>query len=67
MTAKEQLRERIDEMTEDEASELLDFLALQDDPDELSEADIAAVKRGLDEIARGDFVTQAEFEAKYGL
>lgn len=67
MTAKELLRERVEEMTEDEASDLLDFLALQDDPDELSEADIAAALEGRAAFARGEFITQAEFEAKYGL
>lgn len=66
MTAKEMLRDRVEEMTEDEASDLLDFLALQDDPDELSEEDIAAVERGRAEIARGEYVTLDQLEAELG-
>jgi hypothetical protein len=66
MTAKELLRERIDEMTEEEAADLLNSLALEDDPDTLSEADIAVVLEGRAAIERGEVVSSAEIRAKYG-
>ena len=64
MTPKGVLRERVAEMTEAEASDLLDFLALQADPDELSEEDIAAVERGRAETTRGDYVTLEQLKAE---
>jgi len=64
MTPKGVLRERVPEMTEAEASHLLDFLTLQAAPDELSEEGIAAVERGRAEIARGDYVTPEQLKAE---
>ena len=67
MTAKDALRERVDEMTEDEAADLLDFVALQDDPDELSDDDVAAVLEARAAVVRGEYFTAEEIKAKYGL
>ncbi|MBE7520462.1 MAG: hypothetical protein HS107_14580 [Thermoflexaceae bacterium] len=67
MTAKQALRARIDEMTEEEAEELLDFLNLQDEPGTLSEDELARVLAAEAEIEAGQYVTLEEVKAKYGL
>lgn len=71
MTARQQLRERIDELTEAEAAETLDYLARRERPDALTEfldqaplddepvteEEERAVQEARDEIARGETVS----------
>ena len=76
MTAKEQLRERVEMLTEDEAAEalrlldqrsdpltvLLDSAPLDDEP--FSEEEEAAVQIAREEIARGETVSLEELRAE---
>jgi nucleoid-associated protein YejK len=72
MTAKEQLRERIDELTEAEAADTLDYLARRREPrdaltefldqapiddEPVSEEEERAVQEARDEIARGQTIS----------
>jgi nucleoid-associated protein YejK len=72
MTAKEQLRERIDELTEAEAADTLDYLSRRREPrdaltefldqapiddEPVSEEEERAVQEARDEIARGQTIS----------
>lgn len=67
MTAKESLRQLIDEMTDEEAEELLDYLNLLADPETLPEEELAKVVEAEAAIERGEFLTLKELRAKYGV
>lgn len=67
MTAKEALRELVGDLTEEESEMLLTFYREHRGEEELSDAEIDAVLRGRAEFERGEYITQADFEAKYGL
>ncbi len=67
MTAKESLRQLIDEMTNEEAEELLDYLNLLADPDTLTADELTRVVEGEAAIERGEFLTLRELRAKYGV
>jgi hypothetical protein len=67
MTAKQALRDRIDAMSEDEAEDLLDFLNLQDEPDTLTDEELARVLAAEAEIKAGKYITLEELKAKYDL
>lgn len=45
----------------------LDYLNMRMDPDELTPEEEERIKQAREEIDRGEFVTQEEFEAKYPL
>lgn len=76
MTAKEQLRERVEQLTEDEAAEalrlldrrtdaltrVLDDAPLDDEPATAEEE--AAVQVARDEIARGETITLEQLRAE---
>ena len=76
MTAKEQLRQRIEQLTEDEAAEtlrlldqrtdaltrLLDDAPLDDEPTTAEEE--AAVQVARDEVARGETITLEQLRAE---
>jgi hypothetical protein len=63
---KDELHARIDAMEQSEAEQLLDFLNLQSDPDELTPAEEEAVLAALKRVEAGEFVTQEEFERTLG-
>ena len=77
MTAKEQLRERVEQLTEDEAAEtlrlldnradpltrMLDNAPLDDEPTTPEEE--AAVQEARDEIARGETITLEQLRAEF--
>ncbi|MGH2843059.1 MAG: hypothetical protein ACRDKL_05665 [Solirubrobacteraceae bacterium] len=77
MSVKDQLRERIEALSDSEAAEALRFLDQRADPltvlldnapveDELITAEEeAAVQEARDEIARGETVSLEELRAKY--
>jgi hypothetical protein len=65
MTVKEAIYQRVREMTEEEAADLLDYLALLSDPDELTEAEMAEVSAAEEEFARGEGITREEFLARF--
>jgi hypothetical protein len=76
MTAKEQLRERVERLSEDEAAEalrlldqrtdavtrLLDNAPLDDEP--VTEEEEAAVQLAREEIARGETISLEELRAE---
>ena len=76
MTAKEQLRERVEQLTEEEAAEtlrlldqrtdpltiLLDNAPLDDEP--VTEEEEAAVQIAREEIARGETISLEELRAE---
>lgn len=66
-SARDSLLQYISTLSEDEAQDLLDTLALRDEPDELSEDDVRRVREGRDSIASGNFVTLEELKAEIGL
>ncbi len=57
MTTKEALHERIDELSDEDAEELLAQLEWEaTEEDELTPEELASAEAGFDEIRRGDFV-----------
>lgn len=65
MGAKETLRDIIDDLTDEEAEELLDFLNMQADPDTLTPEEEARVERIRADMNAGDYVTLKKFRASY--
>ncbi len=66
MTAKEVLRDALDEMSEEDAKRLLEFWHTECDSEELTAEEVARVEEGLAALATGDVVTEDELRAKYG-
>lgn len=66
MTAKQALREIVESLTEEEAEQLLDYLNMLADPDELTEEELAEVVEIERRMKGGEYVTLAELHAKYG-
>ena len=68
MTAKEALRRRIDDMTDDEAAELLDRLEWEsNEPETLTPEELAEVLPGEEEARRGEVVDGDALLRKYGI
>ena len=68
MTAKEQLRELIERLSDEEAAELLDEVRwLVEETETLSETEMASVLEGEAEIARGEWVDGEAFFRSLGL
>ncbi len=65
MTTKEELRELIDAMDEEQAERLLDFINLQNDPDFATPEEIAEHELLRGAVARGDYVTFEELRAEF--
>ena len=61
MTEREELHKLIDELDDIDAAEALDYLRwLLSEGDTLSPEELEMVRRGEEEIARGEYVTLAE-------
>jgi len=67
MTAKQALREAIESLTEDQAENLLDYVNMLLDPDELTEEEFQEVMRAEAEVKAGKYITLEELKAKYDL
>ena len=65
MTAKEALLGIGSGLTEEEAEDLLDLPNMHADQDEMTEDELAAVRRSHAAVAAGDFVTLDELEALF--
>ncbi len=63
-STKDELHQLIDQMSMDEAQQLLDYLNMKADPDELTPEEEAEVAESLAEIERGEFDTLDEFRRK---
>jgi cytochrome c553 len=58
MTAKEELRQIVDALSEEDAAELLEYAHwLQQEGETLSDAEIARVQHGEEQIRRGETVS----------
>ena len=63
MTVKDELHQLVDLLPDTEAAAALDYVRwLLADEDTLSEEELALVERGLEEIARGEYVTLDELK-----
>lgn len=67
VTAKQALREMVDSMTDEEAENLLDYVNMLHDPDELTEEEFQEVMRAEAEVKSGKYITLEELKAKYDL
>lgn len=69
LCSREQLLNEIDALTETEACEVLEYLdwITSDAPEELSAEELEDVRRGQEEIARGEYVTLEELRQHLGL
>ncbi len=67
MTVKEEIHALVDELPEDAAAEVLDYLHwLTAETETLSEEELARVQRGEEQIARGEYVTLEELRRLRG-
>lgn len=64
MTTKQAIHEIVDRLSEEEAERLLAYLR-DEEPKEYPQELLDRVAEGTAQIARGDFVSQEEFERKY--
>jgi hypothetical protein len=66
-TALTQIRELVGQLSESELEDLLDYIQLQLDPDELTADEANDVEQARAEISRGESVTLDEYERKRSL
>ena len=66
-SAKAELTALIDAMSDEEAQDLLDYLNMLADPDELTPEEEAEVRKAMAELEAGNFVTQEEIEREFGV
>ena len=67
VSAREELHERINALSDEECERLLDMVWLHFEDYVLTPEEEAAVAEGRAEIARGEFITGAQLREKYGL
>lgn len=56
-TLKEELHSLIEQLSDEEAEQILDYINMRLDPDELTEEEVQAVLRAREELERGETVT----------
>ncbi len=66
-SAKQELLSRIESMSAAEAEDLLDYLNMLADPDELSAEEERAVHKAMAEFERGETVSGADLEREFGI
>lgn len=66
-SAREQLRQLVDSLTDSEAERLLDWINLQNEPDELTPEEEERVAIGKAQIARGEYVWGDDLERELGV
>lgn len=64
MTTKQAIHEIVERLSDEEAEQLLAYLR-EEAPEEYADELLERIAQAKAEIARGDFVTQEEFERKY--
>lgn len=57
MTTKDRLHELVDALSEEDALDLLDYLQMTDEPDELSSEELHELQEIEAEMRRGEYVT----------
>ena len=61
MTTKEEIRQIVETLSEEDAAELLDYAQwLLEQEETISDEELTKAERGLDEIRRGEYVTLDE-------
>jgi hypothetical protein len=66
-SARKLLHQLVDSLTDKDAERLLDWINLQNEPDDLTPEEEERVAIGKAEIARGDYVTREAFRKELGL
>jgi hypothetical protein len=66
-SAKAELAAMIEAMTMDEAQDLLDFLNMRSDPDELTPEEEEAVLRAMAEFEAGETVSGEALKREFGI
>lgn len=66
-SAKEVVHKIVEEMTDEQIVDLLDYLNLVADPDELTEEELREVEAADARIDAGDYVTLEQLREKHGL
>ncbi len=66
MGPKAELHALIDRLSEDDALKLLDYVNNLNDPDTLTDDEMAELLQIEAEMEAGEYVTLAEFKDKYG-
>lgn len=61
---EESLRAIVEHRNDEEAEDLLDYLNMPTDPDTLTEEEMSRVHAGLEEIARGAYLTLEELQQR---
>jgi predicted transcriptional regulator len=64
-STKEAFLEIVQDLSEDEALDLLDFIRMRLEPEILAETELAEVREGIAAIKSGDVVTDEEFRAEF--
>ncbi len=67
MTVKEAIHHLVDNLTDEEAAALLDYLNMRADPDALTEEEMSRVRQARAELERGDYVTIEELRKELQL
>ncbi|HNM79383.1 MAG TPA: hypothetical protein PKI89_13500 [Tepidiformaceae bacterium] len=65
-TLKEELHSLIERLSDEEAEQMLDYINMRLDPDELTPEEVEAVLAARREFERGETVTLAELLAELG-
>ena len=64
---KQELHELIDGLSPEEAVEMLDYINMLLDPDELTEEEEAAFERARGELERGETISHEDLKRELGL
>ena len=65
--ARATLHALIDSMTEAQAEDLLDYLNMLADPDELTPEEVEAVRQAMGEFERGETIPGEQLERELGI
>ena len=68
MTTKDELRDLVDTLSEQEAAEVVDYIHwLLDEAEALTPEEIERVRKGEEQIARGEYITLGQLRRDLGL
>ncbi|MFN8618923.1 MAG: hypothetical protein U0837_17715 [Dehalococcoidia bacterium] len=65
-TLKEELHSLIEQLSDEEAEQILDYINMRLDPDELTEEEVQAVLRAREELERGETVSHEDLKREFG-
>ena len=67
VSAKQELHELIESLSAEDAAELLDYINMRLDPDELTPEEEEAVLQAREELERGETTSHADLKRELGL